>query len=66
VARAVGSTVIGDDEAITSEPSEEPCERPWLIVRSRTERVQPVIAGEVEWCVTAVAHNQGGTADHSN
>ena len=58
--RAVPGIVVrnGVDEAITSEPPEERRSDPL----SRTGRVQPVIAGEVEWPVPVGAGNQGGTA----
>ena len=50
----------GDDEAITSEPSEERA-RGLGPVPTRTERVRPVSAGASEWR-RRVAGKQGGTA----
>jgi hypothetical protein len=52
----------GVDEAITSEPSEERCSR----ALTRTERVQPVIAGADEWSVAVAAGKQGGIAGDSS
>ena len=59
---SIGPTgsIAGDvDEAITSEPSEEQPGHPAL---SRTERVQPVIAGATEWLPSAGGSKQGGIA----